>query len=315
MKKETGLPKLVMHKFITIFYLPITIAFYFYVAVGNIYDIGRLTFTTMEGYINAFILMFPFVTVVLFTVSLVGLLGLTHFGRRAILFSTTFRILMMLIIIFGELTYGRTGMAALYTASCVINILVYAYYRRRELYFVVDGQSLSEAYVMQRRSTMPSPVKRTAPAPVEKSAGTEEKPQEDEKESEPSEEKDEKIDDSSEKEDNEEKEDEECVIAVSDAVTEYSSTDVLKKCRFIYTPDKSRSVNLTSAVLDILKGKTVAELTVENTSDKEYTESDWVFMKDIHYTSKTPIGKGETTVRIEISQPVDRMSIALEEVR
>ena len=313
MKKETGLPKLVMHKFITIFYLPITIAFYFYVAVGNIYDIGRLTFTTMEGYINAFILMFPFVTVVLFTVSLVGLLGLTHFGRRAILFSTTFRILMMLIIIFGEMTYGKLGMAALYAVACVINILVYAYYRRRELYFVVDGQSLSDAYVMQRRSTMPSPVKRTAPAPEEKNAGTEEKPREEEKDSEPVVETEEKEEESSE--DAEEKADEESVIAVSDAGTDYSSTDVLKKCKFIYTPDKNRSVNLTSAVLDILKGKTVAALTVENTSDKEYTRSDWVFMKDIHYTSKTPIGKGETTVRVEISQPVDRMSIVLEEVR
>lgn len=307
MKKETGLPKLGMHKFITIFYLPITIAFYFYVAVGNIYDIGRLTFTTMEGYINAFILMFPFVTVVLFTVSLVGLLGLTHFGRRAILFSTTFRILMMLIIIFGEMTYGKLGMAALYSVSCVINILVYAYYRRRELYFVVDGQSLSEAYVMQRRSTMPKPVKRTAPVAEEKAAAEEEK--KDEPAAEPEEKKEESGEEA------EDKADKEKVIAVSDVETEYSSTDVLKKCRFIYTPDKNRSVNLTSAALDILKGKTILALTLENTSDKEYTESDWVFMKDIPYTSKTPIGKGETTVRAEINQPVDRISIVLEEVR
>lgn len=307
MKKETGLPKLVMHKFITIFYLPITIAFYFYVAVGNIYDIGRLTFTTMEGYINAFILMFPFVTVVLFTVSLVGLLGLTHFGRRAILFSTTFRILMMLIIIFGEMTYGKLGMAALYAVSCVINILVYAYYRRRELYFVVDGQSLSEAYVMQRRSTMPKPVKRTSPAAEEKAAAEEEK--KDEPAAEPEEKKEESGEEA------EDKADKEKVIAVSDVETEYSSTDVLKKCRFIYTPDKNRSVNLTSAALDILKGKTILALTLENTSDKEYTESDWVFMKDIPYTSKTPIEKGETTVRAEINQPVDRISIVLEEVR
>ena len=307
MKKETGLPKLVMHKFITIFYLPITIAFYFYVAVGNIYDIGRLTFTTMEGYINAFILMFPFVTVVLFTVSLVGLLGLTHFGRRAILFSTTFRILMMLIIIFGEMAYGKLGMAALYSVSCVINILVYAYYRRRELYFVVDGQSLSEAYVMQRRSTMPKPVKRTAPAAEEKAAAEEEK--KDEPAAEPEEKKEESGEEA------EDKADKEKVIAVSDVETEYSSTDVLKKCRFIYTPDKNRSVNLTSAALDILKGKTILALTLENTSDKEYTESDWVFMKDIPYTLKTPIGKGETTVRAEINQPVDRISIVLEEVR
>ncbi len=311
MKNETGLPKLVMHKFITIFYLPITIAFYVYVAIGNIYDIGRLTFTTMEGYINAFILMFPFVTVILFTVSLVGLLGLTHFGRRAILFSTTFRILMMLVIIFGEMTYGKLTASALYAALCVINILVYAYYRRRELYFVVDGQSLSDAYVMQKRSTMPKPVKRTAPvvaAAAEEKAPAEEEKKDEAVEAEKEEEK------PSEEADEDGDSEEESVITVSDAGTEYSSTDVLKKCKFIYAPDKKSSVRLTSAVLDILKGKTIVYLTLENTSDKEYSKSDWIFMKDIRYTSKTPIGKGETTIKAEINQPVDRLSISLEEV-
>ena len=302
MNKETGLPKLGMHKFITIFYLPITIAFYFYVAVGNIYDIGRLTFTSLEGYIDAFILMFPFVTVILFTVALVGLLGLTHFGRRAILFSTTFRILMMLIIIFGEMTYGNTLMAALYTAACVVNILVFAYYRRRELYFVKDGQTLAEAYAMRRRSQMPAPVKKTAPAPEpEEAKAVEETPVEEEK--------------PAEEEEKKEEDDGEIIVAVSDVSTEYTSSDVVKRCTFIYTPDRKKDVNLLSASLDILKKKTVVSLEVENTGDKSYTESDWLFMTDIKYTSSTPIEKGKTVIKAEINQPVDRITIVLTEVR
>lgn len=302
MNKETGLPKLGMHKFITIFYLPITIAFYFYVAVGNIYDIGRLTFTSIEGYIDAFILMFPFVTVILFTVALVGLLGLTHFGRRAILFSTTFRILMMLIIIFGEMTYGNSLMAALYTAACVVNILVFAYYRRRELYFVKDGQTLAEAYAMRRRSQMPSPVRKStsSPSPAPEAETGEEKTEEEEKPAE------------------EEKKDEaegEIIVAVSDVSTEYTSSEVVKRCTFIYTPERKKEVNLLSASLDILKGKTIVSLEVENTGDKTYTESDWLFMTDTKYTSKTPVNKGKTVIKAEINQPVDRISITLAEVR
>ena len=311
MKKETGLPKLGLHKFITIFYLPITIAFYFYVAIGNIYDIGRLTFTSIEGYINAFILMFPFVTVILFTVSLIGLLGLTHFGRRAILFSTTFRILMMLIIIFGEMTYGKTLMAALYTAACIVNILVYAYYRRRILYFVEDGQTLSEAYVMRKKSQMPSPVKKEA-APAEAEPLEEAPAEEEETKAEEEPVHEEKISGDGKEIS---KDEGELVIAVSDADDGCETSDMKKKCTFIYTPEKDRKVNLLSATLAIFDRKTVVSLEVENTSDEVYTESDWLFMTDIHYTSKTPIGKGKTTVKAEINQPVDRISIKLVEAR
>ncbi len=306
MKKETGLPKLGMHKFITIFYLPLTIAFCLFAALGNTYDIGRQTFTTVEGLINAFILMLPFVTVLLFTLTLVGLLGLTHFGWRAVLFSTTFRILMMLVIIFGEMKYGKTEIAVIYSIACLINILIYAYYRRRAVYFVVGGMSLKDAYEMQKRSTMPS----SSPITEEKTheevpAETEEKPEEEE--STPSEHDD--------KEEETSSEDAETVIVVSDAETEYTPSDITKICRIFYAPDSEKSVRLSSSVLDILKDRTMITLTVENTSDKEYTESDWVFMKDIHYTSKTPLKKGTTTIKTEINRPVDRIAIELEEVR
>ncbi len=150
MKNENALPKLGLHRFITIVYLPLAIALNLYVAIGNIFSIGRLSLASFPDYVDALVLMLPFVKVVLFTVSLVALLGLTHFGRRVILFSETFITAVLLIIIFERMSEKRVIAALLYSASALVNMLIFAYYKRREYYFVRDGQSLKEADMLQK---------------------------------------------------------------------------------------------------------------------------------------------------------------------
>ena len=364
MKNENALPKLGLHKFITIVLLPLTIAVSIYVALGNVFSIGRVELTSISGYVDALILMLPFVTAILFTVSLVGLLGLTHFGRRSILFSTTFLTIMLILIVFGKLLAGRVYYALIFTAVAFVYMLIYAYYRRRDYYFVKDGQSLGDAKALQKstetRTDAPQ-VKEEAPAAEEKAS--EVKPEEEHhcchhdesegehhcchhddgeehhcchhgegeehhccheenKDEEPSggccccgnentEEKDEGCGCCSGNTDG--KKDEEIALNFSDTVESYATDDIQKKAKFIYAEDRTNrnDVVLLSSSLTVLKDRTLIELEVENRGDKEYTSSEWTFMKDVHYTVNKAIAPGKTVLTLSVDKPVDRMSVEL----
>jgi hypothetical protein len=366
MKNENALPKLGLHKFITIALLPLTIAVSIYVAIGNVFSIGRVELTSISGYIDALILMLPFVTAILFTVSLVGLLGLTHFGRRSILFSTTFLTIMLILIIFGKLLAGRVYYALIFTAVAFIYMLIYAYYRRRDYYFVKDGQSLGDAKALQKSTeTKPDTPEVKEEAPLAEEKAPEVKPEEghhcchhdenegehhcchhDENEGEHhcchhdegeehhcchEENKDEEPsvgccccggNENTEEENEgcggcsgseEEKNNENIELNFSDAAGSYSTDDIQKKAKFIYAEDRTNrnDVILLSSSLTVLKDRTVIELEVENRGDKEYTSSDWTFMKDVHYRVDKTIAPGKTVLTLSVDKPVDRMSVEL----
>lgn len=368
MKNENALPKLGLHKFITIVLLPLTIAVSIYVAIGNVFSIGRVELTSISGYIDALILMLPFVTAILFTVSLVGLLGLTHFGRRSILFSTTFLTIMLILIIFGKLLAGRVYYALIFTAVAFVYMLIYAYYRRRDYYFVKDGQSLGDAKALQKSTeTKPDTPEVKEEAPLAEEKASEVKPEEEhhcchhdegeehhcchhgesegehhcchhdegeehhcchEENEEPSggcccsenEAENEKEDDNGCGccgGNTDEKKDEEIALNFSDTVESYAVDDIQKKAKFIYAEDRTNrnDVVLLSSSLTVLKDRTVVELEVENKGDKEYTSSDWTFMKDIHYRLDKAIAPGKTVLTLSVDKPVDRMSVELNEVK
>ncbi len=355
MKNENALPKLGLHKFITIILLPLTIAVSIYIATGNVFSIGRVELTSLTGYIDALILMLPFVTAILFTVSLVGLLGLTHFGRRSILFSTTFLTIMLILIIFGKLLAGRVYYALIFTAVAFVYMLIYAYYRRRDYYFVKDGQSLGDAKTLQKSTeTKPDvpPMKEEAPAAEEKA------PQEEhhcchhnesegehhcchhgegeehhcchhnENEGEHhcchhgegeehhcchEEEKEEASGCCPCGGENAEEKNEDISLSFSDTVESYNADDIQKKAKFIYAEDRKNrnDVVLLSSSLTVLKDRTIIELEVENRGEKEYTASEWTFMKDIHYTVSKTIAPGKSILTLSVDKPVDRMSVEL----
>ena len=364
MKNENALPKLGLHKFITIVLMPLTIAMSIYIAIGNVFSIGRVELTSFYGYVDALILMLPFVTAVLFTVSLVGLLGLTHFGRRSILFSTTFLTIMLIIIISGKLIAGSVYYALIFTAVAFVYMLIYAYYRRRDYYFVKDGQSLGEAKALQKSTediSDASQVKeetpkteKNAPQSVEEeehhcchhSEGEEHECchrneeehhccrhgedgehhccHKENRDEEPAdgccccggENTDKKKDDGCCLENTEEKKEENIELNFSETVEPYTSDDIQKKAKFIYAEDRMNrnDVVLLSTSLTVLKDRTVIALEVENRGEKEYTTSDWTFMKDVRCTLDTTIPTGKTTLEISVDKPVDVMSVELNRV-
>ena len=357
MKNENALPKLGLHKFITIVLLPLTIAVSIYVAIGNVFSIGRVELTSISDYVDALILMLPFVTAILFTVSLVGLLGLTHFGRRSILFSTTFLTIMLILIVFGKLLAGRVYYALIFTAVAFVYMLIYAYYRRRDYYFVKDGQSLGDAKALQKSTeTKPDTPEVKEEAPLAEEKAPEVKPEEehhcchhaegeehhcchhDEGEEHHcchEENRDEEPSggccccggNENTEEENEGcgccggntdgKNDEEIALNFSDTVESYATDDIQKKSKFIYAEDRTNrnDVVLLSSSLTVLKDRTLIELEVENRGDKEYTSSDWTFMKDVHYRVDKTIAPGKTVLTLSVDKPVDRMSVELNEVR
>ena len=150
-KKQFNL-RLGFHKFFTIVYLPLSIAFSVFVAIGNYFSIGRLELTSLFSYIEAVSLMLPYVAAVLNTVALIGLLGFTSFGRRTILFSETFKILLLLFVIFGNMVEGNMVKALIASLIAIFDAFVYGYYKSREEYFVVGGRSYKEtrAYFLNK---------------------------------------------------------------------------------------------------------------------------------------------------------------------
>ena len=150
-KKQFNL-RLGFHRFFTIVYLPLSIAFSVFVAIGNYFSIGRLELTSLFSYIEAVSLMLPYVAAVLNTVALIGLLGFTSFGRRTILFSETFKILLLLFVIFGNMVEGNMVKALIASIIAIFDAFVYGYYRSREEYFVVGGRSYKEtrAYFLNK---------------------------------------------------------------------------------------------------------------------------------------------------------------------
>lgn len=122
MRKE----KTRFHRFITYIYLPLVIALNIYIAIGNVFPLRRADLISLE----TIALLLPYFTVILYTLSLVGLLGLSKFGRGMILFSTIFRAVLELPLIVGELTSGGIRTAFCYAVNVAVNIVIFIYYRK-----------------------------------------------------------------------------------------------------------------------------------------------------------------------------------------
>lgn len=124
-----------MHKLITYLYLPLSTALNIYLALGNVYDIGRMNFTSILSIFEAVDLFLPFLTVLLYTVSLIGLLGKTRAGWKMILLSTTIRIYIMFILIIGNILLNKYLFALHFVALSSIAYLIHNYYKKRESFF------------------------------------------------------------------------------------------------------------------------------------------------------------------------------------
>ena len=119
MRKE----KLSFHRFITYIYLPLAIALNIYIAIGNVFPLRRVNLLSLE----TIALLLPYFTVILYSVSLVELLGK---GRKMILFSVVFRTVLELPLIIGELIEGGIKTAFFYAVNVAVNVAIFIYYRK-----------------------------------------------------------------------------------------------------------------------------------------------------------------------------------------
>lgn len=323
-KKQFNL-RLGFHKFFTIVYLPLSIAFSVFVAIGNYFSIGRLELTSLFSYIEAVSLMLPYVAAVLNTVALIGLLGFTSFGRRTILFSETFKILLLLFVIFGNMVEGNMVKALIASLIAIFDAFVYGYYKSREEYFVVGGRSYKEtrAYFLNKDKKeevkMPNSVcpcsTKSCSALSEKTTNNccakkvEEPKVEEPKTEEP------KTDVEKEEEQKMEETKKETVIdelKLTPFDGEVALKDTIKKTTVIYSNKDNDSVKMISSTLILLKDKTILNILVDNPTDETFVKEEWLIQNRVHYISEKELPpKAQTTLSFEINRVTDRLSISL----
>lgn len=324
-KKQFNL-RLGFHRFFTIVYLPLSIAFSVFVAIGNYFSIGRLELTSLFSYIEAVSLMLPYVAAVLNTVALIGLLGFTSFGRRTILFSETFKILLLLFVIFGNMVEGNMVKALIASIIAIFDAFVYGYYRSREEYFVVGGRSYKEtrAYFLNKEKKeedkMPNyvcPCSTTnCSIPSEKTTNNccakkaEEPKAEEPKAEEPKVEEENKEEEQKMEETNKETVIDELKLIPFDG--EVALKDTIKKTTVIYSNKDNDSVKMISSTLILLKDKTILNILVDNSTDETFVKEEWLIQNRVHYISeKELLPKAQTTLSFEINRVTDRLSISL----
>ena len=324
-KKQFNL-RLGFHRFFTIVYLPLSIAFSVFVAIGNYFSIGRLELTSLFSYIEAVSLMLPYVAAVLNTVALIGLLGFTSFGRRTILFSETFKILLLLFVIFGNMVEGNMVKALIASIIAIFDAFVYGYYRSREEYFVEGGRSYKEtrAYFLNKEKKeedkMPNyvcPCSTTSCSiPSEKTTNNccakkaEEPKAEEPKAEEPKVEEENKEEEQKMEETNKETVIDELKLIPFDG--EVALKDTIKKTTVIYSNKDNDSVKMISSTLILLKDKTILNILVDNSTDETFVKEEWLIQNRVHYISeKELLPKAQTTLSFEINRVTDRLSISL----
>ncbi|GEM_PF-3549132 len=334
-KKQFNL-RLGFHKFFTIVYLPLSIAFSVFVAIGNYFSIGRLELTSLFSYIEAVSLMLPYIAAVLNTVALIGLLGFTSFGRRTILFSETFKILLLLFVIFGNMVEGNMVKALIASLIAIFDAFVYGYYRSREEYFVVGGRSYKEtrAYFLNKEKKeavkIPNSVcpcsttncsilsekttnnccAKKAEEPKAEEPKAEEPKAEEPKAEEPKAEERNKEEEQKMEETNKETVIDELKLTPFDE--EVALKDTIKKTTVIYSNKDNDSVKMISSTLILLRDKTILNILVDNPTDETFVKEEWLIQNRVHYISeKELLPKAQTTLSFEINRVTDRLSISL----
>lgn len=258
-EKKQLRPKFWLFRIITYIYLPLSIALNIYLSLGNYYSIGRLNLDSIFSVFEAVDLMLPYLTVFLFTISLVGLLGLTSFGRKSIMFSTFLRNILFCLLIASSLLSEDLRRACSYTILCFIGILIYLYFSHRSWMFIKGGQRIKEAKAKLRKAQEEKEEvkeeKETLPAQEEEKKEEEEETEKKEDEKEPK---------------------EEHSFVLSEIDSTYPQSDIIRKKRIIYAfTETGTPVKLIASTFSIFKTKTVIEIEVENTSDEVYTRSIW----------------------------------------
>ena len=319
-KKQFNL-RLGFHKFFTIVYLPLSIAFSVFVAIGNYFSIGRLELTSLFSYIEAVSLMLPYIAAVLNTVALIGLLGFTSFGRRTILFSETFKILLLLFVIFGNMVEGNMVKALIASLIAIFDAFVYGYYRSREEYFVVGGRSYKEtrAYFLNKEkkeavkipnSVCPCSTTNCSILSEKTTNNCCAKKAEEPKAEEPKAEERNKEEEQKMEETNKETVIDELKLTPFDE--EVALKDTIKKTTVIYSNKDNDSVKMISSTLILLRDKTILNILVDNPTDETFVKEEWLIQNRVHYISeKELLPKAQTTLSFEINRVTDRLSISL----
>lgn len=300
-EKKSPRPKFWLFRIITYIYLPLTIALNIYIAMGNVYSIGRLKFVSVFSYIEAVELMMPFVTAFLFTLSLIGLLGLTSFGQRCMLFSTFLRNLIFFVLIAASLLDKDVKSACYYAPACLLGMLIYLYFKHRDYIFIKGGQSIKEAKAKLRKAEEEKKIKAEAAECIAEVKAEKEEAKAEEDSADITEEKEGVKTTSS--------------FTLHGIEGDYPLTDLVKKRKFIYAfPDTGTPVMVISSTFSIFPTKTIIEIEVDNTADEVYSSSTWT-IGEAQFTSGETIKPGKNKVTIMVEPVLEEAAVKLQSVK
>lgn len=295
MKKDNEGPRLPLgfHRIFTYLLLPLSIGFGLYVSLGRVPALQNLTVTTPKEAFGTILLFFPIVSVVLDSVSFIGLLGFRRYGRKATLFTATFKSLVALVsMVTVFLSTGSYRDVGVYLLVAICSLLVYCYYLHKGRFFPQSGSTWEknrEAYQAAFRIVLPSE-KEEEEAPV-----VEETKEEETEDAIPEEERN-------------------LPPLVRDRVPYTDKLQVLKKTRITTgTFYKEEPLMVKEIRLSLLENnRTAFEFDVVDRSPKEFLSAEWLVNGKYTYTSPLDFFPGDiTTVKAELTENEDRMKITL----
>lgn len=119
------------HDFYTVFYLPISIVVSLICTINSINALRNVVANSLFSYLEITSLIFPLIVFVLNTFSFFVLLGSEKKGIKDLLFSSTFKTLLSIFVLFYFMLQYDMKRALIVFITGLFNSFIYGYYVRR----------------------------------------------------------------------------------------------------------------------------------------------------------------------------------------
>ena len=298
------------HTIYTFIYLPLSIALGAIIGLGRIYALKAIQPSSIDGIINILHTIFPLLSTLLSLVALPFLIGESPYGRKAVLFSSVFKALISLLLVWAYLSYRNILPAFVYTIIIFLEAFIYSYYRSQRVFSnkVTEKEEppvkeertaeVPDTRKVEEKMTEAEPEKTTEEEVKEKS---EEEPEEEKKEESPIEEKKEKEIEIQITECEERKVDEKEIV---------KTTVFIPSCIYREIPIEVDEIKLT-----VLSESTYVRIGVSNRSNTVFTSTSWITGTGRVFNSRKVIRGGEhTEIFASINCPTDRIEFSLHSV-
>lgn len=298
------------HTIYTFIYLPLSIALGAIIGLGRIYALKAIQPSSIDGIINILHAIFPLLSTLLSLVALPFLIGESPFGRKAVLFSSVFKALISLLLVWAYLSYRNILPAFVYTIIVFLEAFLYGYYRSQRVFSnkVTEKEEppvkeertaeVPDTRKVEEKMTEAEPEKTTEEEVKEKS---EEEPEEEKKEESSIEEKKKKKIEIQITECEERKVDEKEIV---------KTTVFIPSCIYREIPIEVDEIKLT-----VLSESTYVRIGVSNRSNTVFTSTSWITGTGRVFNSRKVIRGGERAeIFASINCPTDRIEFSLHSV-